>query len=276
MITLFLDPNYSHVSMNVYPWNLIKGYIPGVQYVTISPIRNKQLCKLYNVSSKKIPIINNGIDAGDFLNLQQETEDLITKYNLLNLDYFFLAPSRIVRRKNLELVIRINAAIKHMFKVKSKVVITGPPDPHNIDSMDYFNFLKEVAKREKSVNDTIFLYDHFVSKKKRLFVSKKIIRDLYFLADGLLFPSFQEGFGIPVLEAGITKRPVICSIIPPLMTIGGDDVLKVDPQGDPEMIAKKTIEFLARDSTRPLFKKVVHEYYWVNIFERDILPLINN
>ena len=53
--------------------------------------------------------------------------------------------------------------------------------------------------------------------------------DLYAGAMGFIFPSWYEGFGLPVLEAMSQGCPVICSHAASLPEVGGDAVLYIDP-----------------------------------------------
>lgn len=51
----------------------------------------------------------------------------------------------------------------------------------------------------------------------------------YAAATLLLFPSTSEGFGVPVLEAQASGRPVVTSDLEPLRTVAGGAALLVDP-----------------------------------------------
>jgi glycosyltransferase involved in cell wall biosynthesis len=55
------------------------------------------------------------------------------------------------------------------------------------------------------------------------------LRQVYRQCDLLLFASTKEGFGIPVLEAQATGRPVVTSDRPPLSDIAGGAACLVDP-----------------------------------------------
>jgi glycosyltransferase involved in cell wall biosynthesis len=60
-------------------------------------------------------------------------------------------------------------------------------------------------------------------------LSEAEIRQAYRDSDLLLFPSTKEGFGIPVLEAQATGRPVVTSDRPPLPDVAGGAACLVDP-----------------------------------------------
>ncbi|MCE2566098.1 glycosyltransferase family 1 protein [Komagataeibacter sp. FNDCF1] len=52
-------------------------------------------------------------------------------------------------------------------------------------------------------------------------------------AAALLFPSFSEGFGLPLAEALVLDVPVICSDIPVFHEFAGSDVSYIDPTDGP-------------------------------------------
>jgi len=70
------------------------------------------------------------------------------------------------------------------------------------------------------------------------YVTAARIRQLYQAAGLFLFPSLEEGFGLPVLEAMSYGLPVVTSGSSSLPEVGGDAALYVDPH-DPHDIAAK-------------------------------------
>ncbi len=60
--------------------------------------------------------------------------------------------------------------------------------------------------------------------------SPAILRALYCAAAALLFPSLQEGFGWPIVEAQACGCPVITSDREPMRSIGGGAALLIDPE----------------------------------------------
>ena len=67
-------------------------------------------------------------------------------------------------------------------------------------------------------------------------VSHEELRALYASATALLFPSLQEGFGWPVIEAQACGCPVFTSDLAPMNEIGGEGAVYVDPK-NPAAIA---------------------------------------
>jgi glycosyltransferase involved in cell wall biosynthesis len=51
----------------------------------------------------------------------------------------------------------------------------------------------------------------------------------------VIYPSWYEGFGLPVLEAMATGVPVVASDIPALREIGGDSVVFASPSSQEEI-----------------------------------------
>jgi glycosyltransferase involved in cell wall biosynthesis len=60
-------------------------------------------------------------------------------------------------------------------------------------------------------------------------VSNEDLRAAYSLSSGLLFPSLQEGFGWPVLEAQSCGCPVFATRRKPMTELGGDAAVYFDP-----------------------------------------------
>jgi glycosyltransferase involved in cell wall biosynthesis len=98
--------------------------------------------------------------------------------------------------------------------------------------------------------------------------------NLYHLTDALLFHSDREGFGIPILEAGLARLPVFCADIPPLRETGEGWAHFFDPHGDPDLIAAKIANGLDHDTAYHLRRRVLSQYTWKSIIEERVIPLL--
>jgi len=74
---------------------------------------------------------------------------------------------------------------------------------------------------------------------------------LYGHARALVFPSFAEGFGMPLVEAAHHRAPVIASDIPVFREIGGEDVIYF-PLLDADALAARICEALSSAKTARL------------------------
>jgi glycosyltransferase involved in cell wall biosynthesis len=72
----------------------------------------------------------------------------------------------------------------------------------------------------------------------RGYVALGELRSLYQSASVLLFPSLEEGFGLPVLEAMANGLPVVASRTASLPEVGGEAALYVDPHNPQDMADK--------------------------------------
>jgi glycosyltransferase involved in cell wall biosynthesis len=68
-------------------------------------------------------------------------------------------------------------------------------------------------------------------------ISDADLEDLYHAAACFVLASFQEGFGLPVLEAMARELPVACSDTPALSEVVGDAALLFDPHDPASMAA---------------------------------------
>ncbi len=78
------------------------------------------------------------------------------------------------------------------------------------------------------------------------YITQKDLPALYNLADFFVYPSFYEGFGLPVMEAMSSRTAVITSNCSSLAEIAGDAALLVNPR-DEDQIADAIVK-LARDA----------------------------
>jgi glycosyltransferase involved in cell wall biosynthesis len=141
--------------------------------------------------------------------------------------------------------------------------VTGTVGPHNAENKAY---LAELVARAKQVEGVHLLAALGVSVKYGTVV------DLYAMADVLVFPSESEGFGIPMLEAGLHRMPIVCSDIPALRETGGDDPIYVPPDASGEVIAD-AIE-RALDTPVMRMRARAREHAWPRVLRDRVLPVI--
>jgi mannosylglucosylglycerate synthase len=255
-----------------YPWDLLRRPWPDVRYIVVSEHRRERLATLLELPRSEIQVITPGIDALKFLKLEPLTVQLVERLNLLEADPLILLPARITRRKNIQYAIRATATVKAS-KPKAVLLVTGPPGPHNPKNLAYLENLQSL-RAELGLHETVFFLYEMGESGAPLHLPDEVIADLYRLADVLLFPSTSEGFGIPVLEAGLVHLPVIAADIPPFRESAGDLADLFDPQGDPEKAGRAIITRLEKDRSYLLRQRVLRHFTWQAIVNDQIIPLL--
>jgi glycosyltransferase involved in cell wall biosynthesis len=261
-------PRYRAELHDGYPWDLLRQAWTGVKQVTISEMRQHELADLFQINKDDITVIPNGIDAAKFHKLEEQTREYVTQLDLLRASPLILLPVRITPRKNIELALRVCANLKKVFP-DSKLIVTGPLGPHNPSNVEYFDRLVALRKELGLVNTVCFLAELTAE-----YIPDEIVSDFYHLADALFLPSREEGFGIPILEAGLAGMPVFCSDIPPLRSLGGTDATYFSPDANPGELAATIAGHLSSNPVFRLQTEVRRQYMWENIYVRNIAPLL--
>ncbi len=260
-------PRYQNELHPGYPWDLLKTAWQNTVQVVVSTLRQQELANLYDIPSAQIKVIPNGLDIKQFLKLENQTFSFVERLNLLAAKPLLLLPVRITTRKNIELALRALFFLKEKFP-QAALVVTGPLGPHNPANLDYFS-------RLLALRDDLHLVEaaHFLEEFSDDYLPDAVIADFYRLADALLLPSTEEGFGIPVLEAGLAGIPIFCSDIPPLRELGSDKVEYFSPDSDPRGVAELIFNRLSEDPIFRLRASIRMAYTWDNIYRERISPL---
>ena len=182
-----------------YPWDLLRTAHPGITYVTVSARRQGALADLFGCPAEQIHLIYNGVDPATLLGLSPAGLDLAERLDLFGADLILLMPVRVARAKNIEFALQVLAALKQ--SLHPKLIVTGPPDPHDPESMAYYHSLQEL-RRSLGVRMMPASSSNRAQMHPSHISSMTAVGDLFRMANVMFMPSHREGFGMPVLEAG--------------------------------------------------------------------------
>ena len=164
------------------------------------------------------------------------------------------------KRKNLLTLVKAFKKLKDELKVDYKLVLAGST---------YINGDNKVLlKIEKYIAE----HNLFSSVLMPGYIDKNKV--LYFYNNSFMyvFPSIDEGFGIPLIEALQLKVPVICSDIPIFREIADDSVLYFEKQNEINLFEKMKELIQSNKLSRKLVSKgikIVKKYNRIN-FIKDI------
>lgn len=197
---------------------LLEAVERAVRIITPSQYTTDQLLKHSSAPREKVRLIPFGVDMpGESLSQERriaEREQLVGKGNEM-----ILTVGVIQTRKN-----TLNAlkALRHLPQ-RYRLVLAGG-NGHGSEAVHDFI-------RTEGLGSRVVLLGYVPAEQLPV---------LYEAASVFLFPSFEEGFGLPVLEAMAHGLPVVASATSSLPEVGGDAALYVDPH-DPKDIAAKVV-----------------------------------
>lgn len=142
-------------------------------------------------------------------------------------------------RKNVHGLITAFAELPSSVREKYHLVIVGNSRRH-----DYREELFSLVK-QRSIQDRVHFYTN---------VSHDDLVKFYNTAHAFVFPSFYEGFGIPVAEAMKCGCPVLTSTSSSLPEVGGDAALYAEPN-DIDALKEKLRQIIEDEELRKMLRE---------------------
>jgi glycosyltransferase involved in cell wall biosynthesis len=267
------NPDYSLPGVTRYPWKIITEAHGGLHYVAISKYRQRELGRLFRVSPSSIRVVPDGMNVKTFLGIRDAIWNLAYDLDLFSQNLVLFYPSRILRRKNYELALSVLRALRKNER-KTMLIMTGAPDPHNPASALYWRELRRLIEKLGLRKNVVLLHDLGKKYGKGFHIGYAELKNLYDLSDLLFISSRQEGFGIPLLEAGAKKLPIACSDIPPFRELAPGRALFFKLSEKPEAIARKIDRTMRRQTAHSMFKEIMRSYSWEAIYNKYLMRLV--
>jgi glycosyltransferase involved in cell wall biosynthesis len=204
---------YTWFDRKIHFWKFKNAANSADKIIAISEQTKRDIVQFLKVNENKIDVVYQGCHASfkeepteEFLNQIKE------KFNLP--ERFLLNVGTIEERKNL-----LNV-VKALKGTGIPLIVVGKKTKKYIQKIE--------AEIKKSGVKVYFLQS----------VSMEELASIYRLADVFIYPSFFEGFGIPVIEALFSKTVVITSNTSCLPEAGGPDSVYVNPENVNDIKAK--------------------------------------
>jgi glycosyltransferase involved in cell wall biosynthesis len=183
--------------------------------ITPSEYAKKRINYFTHIANEKLVVIYEGPkDLSNSDNINDVNP--LNKFSLLQGNYI-LHVGTIFKRKNIPALIQAFSIIKDTNYPDLKLVLAGSASPANVES-DHAQILLAIEKN--NLQEDVIFTDY---------LPDKALAQLYNNALMYVFPSLNEGFGIPVLEAFQHNLPVLVANTTSLPEVGGDAALPFDP-----------------------------------------------
>jgi glycosyltransferase involved in cell wall biosynthesis len=257
------DPDYELPSLAVWPWSTLARAHESYRYVAISELRRAQFVKL---TGGQCTVIPNGIHPSKLLGLTEPIAELALEYDLTGRELVLLQPARGVKHKNIELGLRVTAALKAAGR-SCAYIVTGAPDSHNPASHAYAEQLQLLRQELGVEDDALFLHEEMP-------IEGSDLASLFTIADALFFPSTQDNLVLPVLEAALHRLPAFCGAGDPPHTPLRHGVTLFPLDAEPAQIALMIAARLGTNDAWQARHEVRRSYGWSEVCRNFLAPLL--
>jgi glycosyltransferase involved in cell wall biosynthesis len=191
---------------------IVNGLIKAQHVVCVSEATKRDLLRINGIAEQRVSRIYNSLNYPYSRMSRHESVARLQKFSIDPTAPFFLHVGGNQWYKNRLGVLRIFACLKKRSLQRNlNLLMVGKPW-----TVEMRRFVVQAG-----IADATF---------ELIGIANEDLRAFYSTATMLLFPSLQEGFGWPIIEAQACGCPVLTSDRPPMDEAGGDAAIYVDPE----------------------------------------------
>ena len=191
----------------------------AVRVLTVTEFSKRSIQAAYGVPEEKITVLPNGVSA-DFRPIAREAaRRALLASRGIAAPYILTVGDLQPRKNHLGLIRAFEQLIAAHPQLPHHLVIVGKETWHSSAVL--------AAARKSAVSTRI----HFTG-----FVPDEELRQLYGACDLFIYPSFYEGFGLPILEAMASGRAVACSNTSGMPEVADSAALLFDPRSVADLV----------------------------------------
>lgn len=241
--------SYGKLSRWYLDWGTRFAVKNAKNIIVPSETTKHDLQKFYQADPKKIHVIPLGFQPSE--KTQLDHAERVLKTIGLNPKKYFVFIGRIETKKNLRTLISAFERIQSQYP-DIKLVLAGK------------NGRGGTAIIKETKNPSILFTGYISEMEKQVLLSQSL---------ALVFPSFFEGFGLPLLEAMEANTPIIASKIPSTLEIAKGNALFFKPQ-DAKTLSAHLELLIKNESTcgnlTKNYSNILKKYSWKNCAKRTL------
>lgn len=240
-LTVIHDLNFEHAEGNLMASHqrYMKHYYPrfarnATRVATVSEYSKKDIAETYGVPLEKIDVVYDGAHSNYRPHSDEEKAAIRQRYTGGAPYIIFI--STILKRKNLANLLKAFDRVKEEWS-ELKLVVVGSKVWWQDELADAYNHMHHQSD--------VIMPGH---------VEPEDLSALLSSSEMLVYPSYFEGFGIPILEAMYAETAVVASKTTSMPEVGGDAVLYIDP-ANPEDISHAIISLHNEELRQQLIER---------------------
>lgn len=227
-LTVIHDLNFEHATDNLIPSHqrymtrLFPQFaLSATRIATVSEYSKQDIIDTYGIDSQKVDVVYDG--ANPIYRPHSDTEKTAVRQRYSGGNPYLLFVSTILKRKNLANLLLAFDRAKDINPDGMKLIVVG--------KKEWWQDELSAAYDSMHHQDDVIMLGHTAHDELAALMSA---------SEALVYPSFFEGFGIPILEAMYAETAVISSNTTSMPEVGGDAVLYIDPTSVESILAAIT------------------------------------
>lgn len=245
-LTVIHDLNFEHASGNLKPSHqrYMSRYFPrfahnATRVATVSNYSKNDIAATYGIAPQKIDVVYDGAHSNYRPHTDEEKAAIRRRFT--NGCPYIIFISTILKRKNLANLLRAFDMVKQQGHEQLKLVVVGSRVWWQDELAEAYDTMQH--------REDVIMPGH---------VDPHDLSALLSAAQMLVYPSYFEGFGIPILEAMYAETAVVASQTTSMPEVGGDAALYIDPAA-PESIAQAILRLDDEELRSSLIEKGRHQ-----------------
>jgi glycosyltransferase involved in cell wall biosynthesis len=207
--------------------------------ITPSQFTKNELLRVYGAKNANCQVISNGYNADLYKRIEDRSavDKVLDEYGITR--PYILYVGRLERKKNTHDLVQAFGILKQKYRnFNHKLVLVGQAS-FGYDEVNYM-------MHEYGIGESVIIPG---------WISEVQMPHIYSGADAFIYPSFYEGFGIPLLQAMACGLPVAASNASAIPEVAGDAAYYFDPSDVHEISAAIHRIVTDRDLREDLAKK---------------------
>jgi glycosyltransferase involved in cell wall biosynthesis len=202
-------------AMRFFDW-AFAGMLKAARIIAVSEHAKREIVEHYDYDPARIHVVHHGVEEHFRVLPQEKRAAVRARFLKLDDEALLLHVGHTAARKNVETLLRAVAVLRRrglavrLLRVGSSLT---PAQETLLDQLGIRSWVTQVPPQPNTA-----------------------LAPFYNAADVFVFPSFYEGFGIPLIEAMACGTPVVCSDWELFHEVCGDAALFADPHR-PEALA---------------------------------------
>ena len=261
LVKIISRGKYEATYLDYLRWSTRHALNRAKKIITVSYFTKKEIERVYKIKKENIFVVHNGYNKFLYKRIsnKNKVKEILDKYDIDSPYFFYIG--RLEKKKNIPFLIEAFALFKESNKnLNYKLVLVG-------DAGYCYDEINCLIHQYRLADEIIMPG----------WVKEEDVPYLYSGAEAFIFPSYYEGFGIPLLQAMACGTPILASDIEVIREVVQEAALFFDPRDINSIVNAMRKVVVDQKLKYDLVKKgaeVIKNYSWEKTAKETLKVLL--